>query len=214
MQPSVPSARNVRGGVIVRVRGHHPPVSSLLRRDVLVIFVSELVLADEFALTSLEVPTRDAIAAVLVSRAVLSLSLSLFARGRRKRARARTTRSRLISSSCVVERAGQKSETFDSRASARSNSRSSAFERSSAIASTVSTSRANAQRGRASRAVARPRDTLENLRRLDRRSRRRERASHDERRRTSDVACDRSNARPSDVPRSSSLARTRARRWG
>ena len=211
MQPSVPSARNVRGGVIVRVRGHHPPVSSLLRRDVLVIFVSERVLADEFALTSLEVPARDASAAVLVSR---RFSLSLFARGRRKRARARTTRSRLISSSCVVERAGQKSETFDSRASARSNSRSSAFERSSAIASTVSTSRANAQRGRASRAVARPRDTLENLRRLDRPSRRRERASHDERRRTSDVACDRSNARPSDVPRSSSLARTRARRWG
>lgn len=209
MQPSVPSARNVRGGVIVRVRGHHPPVSSLLRRDVLVIFVSERVLADEFALTSLEVPARDASAAVLVSR---RFSLSLFARGRRKRARARTTRSRLISWSCVVERAGQKSETFDSRASARSNSRSSAFERSSAIASTVSTSRANAQRGRASRAVARPRDTLENLRRLDRPSRRRERASHDERRRTSDVACDRSNARPSDVPRSSSLARTRARR--
>ena len=212
MQPPVPSARNVRGGVIVRVRGHHPPVSSLLRRDVLVIFVSERVLADEFALTSLEVPARDASAAVLVSRAVLSLSL--FARGRRKRARARTTRSRLISLSCVVERAGQKSETFDSRASPRSNSRSSAFEPSSAIASTVSTSRANAQRGRASRAVARPRDTLENLRRLDRPSRRRERASHDERRRTSDVACDRSNARPSDVPRSSSLARTRARRWG
>ena len=211
MQPSVPSARNVRGGVIVRVRGHHPPVSSLLRRDVLVIFVSERVLADEFALTSLEVPARDASAAVLVSR---RFSLSLFARGRRKRARARTTRSRLISSSCVVDRAGQKSETFDSRASARSNSRSSAFERSSAIVSTVSTSRANAQRGRASRAVARPRDTLENLRRLDRPSRRRERASHDERRRTSDVACDRSNARPSDVPRSSSLARTRARRWG
>ena len=136
-----------------------------------------------------------------------SLSLSLFARGRRKRARARTTRSRLISSSCVVERAGQKSETFDSRASARSNSRSSAFERSSAIVSTVSTSRANAQRGRASRAVARPRDTLENLRRLDRRSRRRERASHDERRRTSDVVCDRTNARPNDVPRANARAK-------
>jgi len=86
MQPSVPSARNVRGGVIVRVRGHHPPVSSLLRRDVLVIFVSERVLADEFALTSLEVPARDASAAVLVSRAVLSLSL----RSRTTKARART----------------------------------------------------------------------------------------------------------------------------
>ena len=211
MQPSVPSARNVRGGVIVRVRGHHPPVSSLLRRDVLVIFVSERVLADEFALTSLEVPARDASAAVLVSRAVLSLSL----RSRTTKARARTHHT-LPSNILVLrrERAGQKSETFDSRASPRSNSRSSAFEPSSAIASTVSTSRANAQRGRASRAVARPRDTLENLRRLDRPSRRRERASHDERRRTSDVACDRSNARPSDVPRSSSLARTRARRWG
>lgn len=131
-----------------------------------------------------------------VSRTVLSLSL--FAHGRRKRVRARTTRSRLISSSCVVENVGQKSETFDSCASARSNSRSSAIERSSAIVSMVSTSRANAQRGRASRAVARLCDTLENLRRLDRRSRRRERASHGERRRTSDVECDRSNARPND----------------
>ena len=65
MQPSVPSARNVRGGVIVRVRGHHPPVSSLLRRDVLVIFVSERVLADEFALTSLEVPAREPLARLL-----------------------------------------------------------------------------------------------------------------------------------------------------
>ena len=86
MQPSVPSARNVRGGVIVRVRGHHPPVSSLLRRDVLVIFVSELVLADEFALTSLEVPTRDASAAVRQSDGSLSLSL----RSRTTKARTRT----------------------------------------------------------------------------------------------------------------------------
>jgi hypothetical protein len=50
---------------------------------------------------------------------------------------------------------------------------------------------------------------LENLRRLDRRSRRRERASHDERRRTSDVACDRTNARPIDVPRANARAKMR-----
>jgi len=54
----------------------------------LVIFVSELVLADEFALTSLEVPTRDAFAAVLVSRAVLSLSLSSLADDESARAHA------------------------------------------------------------------------------------------------------------------------------
>ena len=56
MQPTVPLARNVRGGVIVHVRGHHPSRAVLLIRSVFVVRVSEVVLADLFARARRQVP--------------------------------------------------------------------------------------------------------------------------------------------------------------